>query len=131
MIATLRIPVLVGAVLLGALAAPAIAAMVSTGWTSLPAGANQDSCLATGNAALQAAGFRANISDDRQTVFGWRGDEALVVRCIADRNLAVVFAWVTDASNDSAPLVNAVIAALRGGGGRGGQPTPVQPGVKG
>ncbi len=132
MIATLRMPILVGTFVLGALAAPAMAAMVSTGWTTLPAGTNQDACLATGNAALLAAGFRANISDDRQTVFGWRGDEALVVRCIADRNLAVVFAWVTDASNDSAPLVNGVIAAMRGGGGgRGGQPTPVQPGVKG
>ena len=130
MIAILRIPTLFGAIILGSLVAPAMAAMVSTGWTTLPAGANQDSCLATGNAALQAAGFRANISDDRQTVFGWRGDEALVVRCIADRNLAVVFAWVTDASNDSEPLVNGVIAAMRGGG-RGGQPTPVRPGVKG
>ncbi len=129
-IATMRIPVLAGGIILGSLAAPAMAAMVSTGWASLPAGTNQDACLATGNAAVVAAGFRANISDDRQTVFGWRGDEALVVRCIADRNIAVVFAWVTDASNDSAPLVNGVIGAMRGGG-QGGQPSPVQPGVKG
>ena len=111
--------------------------MVSTGWTSLTAGTDQDSCLTLGQGAIQAGGFRASISDDRQTVFGWRGDEALVVRCIADRNLAVVFAWVTDASNDGAPLVNGVLAAMRGGGatGRGGQPVPaqpmpVQPGVK-
>lgn len=113
---------LAGALALGLAAVPATAAVVSTGWANLAQGTNQDACLATGQNAVQAAGFRASISDDRQTVFGWRGEEALVVRCIADRGLAVVFAWVTDANNDSANLVNGIVAAYRGA--RGAQPQP-------
>ncbi|WP_198371428.1 hypothetical protein [Roseomonas rosulenta] len=105
-------------------AAPAMASSVSTAWAQLPSN-NQEECLAIGSRAVQGLGFSASISQDRQTVFGWRGEEALTVRCISGSGIAVVFAWVTDQSNDSGPLVEAVTAAYRnrgvvGGGGGGG-----------
>ena len=58
-------------------------------------------------------GFRAVVSQDRQTIFGWRGEEALTVRCIPAIGIAVVFAWVSDQANDSGRLVEAVTAAYR------------------
>lgn len=112
-------------------AAPAGAATVSTAWVQLASG-DQEECLAIGSRVLESSGFRASISQDRQTVFGWRGEEALTVRCISGHRLAVVFAWVNDQSNDSGPLVEGVTRAYRnrvqgggnltggGGGGLGG-----------
>lgn len=129
MLRLVRVFALVGGVAVVTVAMSASAAHVSTGWAGLARGSNQDACLDTGQAAVEAAGFRASISDDRQTVFGWRGEESLTVRCIADRGLAVVFAWVTDANNDSGNLVNGVLAAYRGGSAPT-QPRQ-QPGVKG
>jgi hypothetical protein len=100
--------------------APAMASSVSTAWAELPSN-NQEECLATGSRAVEGAGFRASISQDRQTIFGWRGEEALTVRCISGRGIAVVFAWVTDQSNDSGQLVDAVTSAFRNPGmARGG-----------
>jgi len=96
-------------------AAPAMAASVSTAWAELPR-SDQEECLAIGSRAIQDLGFRANISRDRQTIFGWRGEEALTIRCISGRGIAVVFAWVTDRSNDSGRLVDAVTNAYRSGG---------------
>lgn|GEM_PF-2303063 len=110
---------------------PAAAATVSTAWARLQSG-NQEDCLSTASRAVEAAGFRASISQDRQTVFGWRGEEALTVRCISGHGVAVVFSWVHDGSNDSSQLVESVTQALRrgapqaggdlGGGGGFGQP---------
>lgn len=118
------------ATLIGLAALPAMAATVSTAWVQLPS-TNQDDCVATGERAIAAAGFRTNVSRDRQSIFGWRGDEALTVRCIGSQRVAAIFAWVTDQSNDSAQLVEAVAQAFRerqaprggnltGGGGGGG-----------
>ncbi|MBR0673878.1 hypothetical protein [Neoroseomonas soli] len=103
---------------------PAMAASVSTAWVQLPSN-NQDECLSIGNRAVEAAGFRANISQDRQTVFGWRGEDSLTVRCISGHGVAVVFAWVGEGANDSGQLVDAVTGAYRnrgmvGGGNLGG-----------
>jgi hypothetical protein len=92
--------------------APAEAATVSTAWVQLGSG-DQEECLSIGSRVLESSGFRASISQDRQTVFGWRGEEALTVRCIAGHRLAVVFAWVNDQSNDSGPLVEGVTRAFR------------------
>ncbi|WP_137125430.1 hypothetical protein [Roseomonas sp. HF4] len=96
-------------------AAPAIAASVSTAWAELPR-SDQEECLEIGTRAAQNLGFRANISRDRQTVFAWRGEEALTIRCISGRGIAVVFAWVSDQANDSGRLVDAVTNAYRNGG---------------
>lgn len=117
------------ATLIGLAALPAMAATVSTAWVQLPS-TNQDDCVATGERAIAAAGFQTNVSRDRQSIFGWRGDEALTVRCIGSQRVAAIFAWVTDQSNDSAQLVEAVAQAFRerqaprggnltGGGGGG------------
>jgi len=110
-------------------AAPAMASSVSTAWAELPSN-DQEECLAIGSEVIRSVGFRANISRDRQTIFGWRGEEALTIRCISGRGIAVVFAWVTDQNNDSGRLVDAVTAAYRerrapqgnlgGGGGQFG-----------
>ncbi len=121
---------LVIATLFGLAALPAAAASVSTAWVELRSN-NQDECIAVGQRAVQGAGFEVSVSQDRQTIFGWRGDEALTVRCIGSQRVAAVFAWVTDQSNDSAQLVDAVTRAYRnrqspgggnltGGGGSGG-----------
>lgn len=118
------------ATLFGLAALPAAAASVSTAWVELRSN-NQDECIAVGQRAVQGAGFEVSVSQDRQTIFGWRGDEALTVRCIGSQRVAAVFAWVTDQSNDSAQLVDAVTRAYRnrqspgggnltGGGGGGG-----------
>ncbi len=107
------------ATMLGGLATPATAASVSTAWANLPSN-NQEDCLAIGSRAVESVGFRANISQDRQTIFGWRGEEALTIRCISGSGIAVVFAWVTDQSNDSGRLVDAVTTAYRNRGVVGG-----------
>lgn len=118
------------AVLMGFAALPATAATVSTAWVELRSN-SQDDCIAIGQRAVEGAGFNVTVSQDRQTIFGWRGDEALTVRCIGAQRVAAVFAWVTDQSNDSAQLVEAVTRAYRnrqspgggnltGGGGQGG-----------
>ncbi len=117
------------AALMGFVSLPATAATVSTAWVQLPSN-SQDDCIAVGQRAVESAGFRATVSQDRQTIFGWRGDEALTVRCIGGQRVAVVFAWVGDQSNDSAQLVESVTRAYRnrqapGGGnltGGGGSP---------
>ena len=96
-------------------ASPAMAASVTTAWAELPVN-DQEQCLSIGSRAIQSAGFRATISQDRQTVFGWRGEEALTVRCISARGIAVVFAWVTDQSNDSGRIVDIVTSAYRNRG---------------
>lgn len=121
-----RIPAILLAGAIGLAAAPSLAASVSTGWARVTQG-NQEECLATAMRAVQSAGFSASISDSRQTVFGWRGDEALTVQCLSAHGVAVVFSWVTDQSNDSARLVESVTSAFRGraqpgGGGLSGGP---------
>lgn len=115
-----RIRFQVMAATLALAATPAFAASVTTAWAELPS-ADQEQCLGIGSEAVQRAGFRASISNDRQTVFGWRGEEALVVRCIAGSGVAVVFAWVHDTSNDGGQLVDIVTGTYRDGrGGNGG-----------
>jgi hypothetical protein len=104
-------------------AAPSFAASVSTAWAELPSN-DQEQCLSIGQRVLQNVGFRASVSQDRQTIFGWRGEEALTVRCISGKGIADVFAWVTDQSGDSGRLVEAVTQAYRNprppGGNLGG-----------
>jgi hypothetical protein len=110
-----RISALFLAGALGFAALPANASSVSTAWARTTQG-NQEECLGIALRAVQAVGFTANISDSRQTVFGWRGEESLTVQCLAAHGVAVVFAWVTDQANDSARLVDSVTTAFRGRG---------------
>ncbi|NMJ41859.1 hypothetical protein GWK16_11450 [Roseomonas sp. JC162] len=112
-----RIPMLGLAFVLAS--SPVLAASVTTAWADLPSN-DQEECLSIGSRAIQSVGFRPSISQDRQTIFGWRGEEALTVRCISGKGIAVVFAWVTDRANDSGRLVEAVTSAYRSGGAVGG-----------
>ena len=100
------------ATLFGLMALPAAAATVSTAWVQLRSN-DQDECIDIGQRAVAASGFQVNVSQDRQSIFGWRGDEALTVRCIGSQRVAAVFAWVNDQSNDSAQLVEGVTRAFR------------------
>jgi hypothetical protein len=78
------------------------AATVTTAWENVPGG--QDTCLDTGVDGARNAGFRASISNDRQTVFAWRGDDSIAIRCIGDRGLAVIFIYVVNRGDGSALL---------------------------
>lgn len=78
------------------------AASVTTAWENVSGG--QDACLATGVQGARNAGFRANISNDRQTVFAWRGDDSIAIRCIGNRRLAVIFIYVVNRGDGSALL---------------------------
>lgn len=91
--------VLTGAVAAGLGMGAAQAASVTTAWENVPNG--QDTCLETGLNASRNAGFRSSISDDRQTVFGWRGDDSIAIRCIGDRRLAVIFIYVMNRGDGS------------------------------
>ncbi|MBW6399940.1 hypothetical protein KPL78_18920 [Roseomonas sp. HJA6] len=103
----------------GLAALPALSASVSTGWVELRSN-DQESCIDQGQRAVQGVGFQSTVSRDRQSIFGWRGEESLTVRCISARGIAVVFAWVNDQSNDSAQLVEAITQAFRNPQGSGG-----------
>lgn len=117
-----RIHRLALATVFGLVAVPALSASVSTAWVALSSN-SQDDCIEQGRRAVQGAGFQATVSQDRQSIFGWRGEEALTVRCIGARQIAVVFAWVNDQSRDSAQLVEAVTQAYRNPQGSGGNLT--------
>jgi len=78
------------------------AATVTTAWENVTGG--QDACLDTGVQGARNAGFRANISNDRQTVFAWRGDDSIAIRCIGNRRLAVIFIYVVNRGDGSALL---------------------------
>jgi hypothetical protein len=93
--------------------AGAQAATVTTGWEG-HAG-NQDQCIDTAASAIQRTGFRVNIAQDRQAVFGWRGDDNISVRCIGDRQLAVVFIYTGDGL-DNARLIDMLRDEFRRGG---------------
>ncbi|MEN9214603.1 MAG: hypothetical protein Q6J18_01055 [Gloeomargarita sp. DG02_3_bins_56] len=100
-----------GAVILGiVLTQVASAATVTTAWTA--GVGTQDDCLALGTEGVGRAGFRPNVSRDRQTVFGWRGEDSIVVRCIADRDLAVIFIY-TRQGRDNDWLLKTVQDAYR------------------
>lgn len=111
----MRIRHLIPAALLAALATGAHAATVTTGWEG-NAG-NQDQCIETAASAIQRTGFRPTIAQDRQAVFGWRGDDNISIRCIGDRQLAVMFVYTGDGRDN-----NRLIGMLRDEYRRGGSP---------
>ncbi|MEN9217923.1 MAG: hypothetical protein Q6K81_06735 [Gloeomargarita sp. DG02_5_bins_242] len=100
-----------GAVILGIVFTQvASAATVTTAWT--PGVGTQDECLALGTEGIGRAGFRPKVSPDRQMAFGWRGEDSIVVRCIADRDLAVIFIY-THHGRDNDWLLKTVQDAYR------------------
>lgn len=108
---------LTASLLLGAglLAAPAAqAAWVWTGWA--PIQMSQGDCTNRGRSLVANAGFQA--SGDAQTVFGWRGEDNISIRCIADSGLAVFFVYVRTSSEDG----RAVLDQMRRGYGQSTNP---------
>ena len=98
--------------------APAQAAGMSSGWENI--NMSQDQCLNTAASTVQQLGF--TVQRDTQTVFGWRGDDGITVRCVAARNLAVFFTYVYNGgSAESGQLVDQLRGAFRGGGRPGGK----------
>ena len=103
-------PVLLALALLTS--APARAAWMWTGWedTNLP----QDRCLAAASGRLKELGFTVTVNP--QTTFGWRGQDGVSVRCIAERRVAVIFVHVTTISEEGGQILEHVRAAYRGTG---------------
>ena len=96
------------------LASPARAAWMWTGWEDFSG--SQDECLQSASRQLQAMNFAVTVNP--QTTFGWRGQDGVSVRCIAERRVAVIFIYAATASEE-------VRAAFKPGGappppGRGG-----------
>lgn len=112
----MRTRYLAASALLGLLATGVQAATVTTGWEA-NAG-NQDQCVTTAASAIQRTGFRPNIAQDRQSVFGWRGDDNIAIRCIGDRELAVMFIYTGD-GRDNAQLIAILRDEYRRGSGPG------------
>jgi hypothetical protein len=111
----MRMPHLAVLALFAAGVSAAQAATVTTGWEA-NAG-NQDQCIATAASAIERTGFRVNIAQDRQEVFGWRGEENISIRCIGDRGLAVMFVY-THAGRDNSQLISILRDEYRRGGGK-------------
>ncbi|WP_027285580.1 hypothetical protein [Rubritepida flocculans] len=111
----MRLPHLAVPALLAAAIPAAQAATVTTGWEA-NAG-NQDQCIATAADAIGRTGFRVTIAQDRQAVFGWRGEENISIRCIGDRGLAVIFIY-THAGRDNNQLMAILRDEYRRGGGK-------------
>ncbi|MEN9215939.1 MAG: hypothetical protein Q6K90_01300 [Gloeomargarita sp. HHBFW_bins_162] len=100
-----------GAIILGLVTTQAAgAATVTTAWA--PGVGTQDDCLAIGVEAVQRAGFRASVSRDRQGVYGWRGQDNISIRCIADRDVAAIFIYTWD-GRDNDWLIRVVQDAYR------------------
>jgi hypothetical protein len=89
------------------------AATVTTAWEA-NAG-NQDQCIGTAASAIGRTGFRVTIAQDHQAVFGWRGNDNISIRCIGDRQIAVMFVY-TDAGRDNNQLVSILRDEYRRGG---------------
>ena len=97
--------------------APASAAWMWTGWEEVQ---GQDMCIDILANGMPALGFRPNVTGDRQTVFGWRGEDGIAVRCIGDRGLAAIFVHTSTTSAEVNQLGEAVRNMLRNQG-RGGK----------
>ncbi|MCB9960208.1 MAG: hypothetical protein H6843_16555 [Rhodospirillaceae bacterium] len=65
------------------------AANATSGWVAT--GINLDTCMQIGELAVAREGFSA--SRGRTSAFGWRGDENVIVRCIPEHGLVVVYVY--------------------------------------
>lgn len=106
---------LFAAALMGSSLSLANATGVASGWEAIQM--NQAQCLDAAVAGVNGLGFRENVSRQADSVYGWRGEEGIAVRCISDRQLAVIFSYL----NELDAALRAVDAMRpyfqRGGGG--------------
>lgn len=93
------------------------AASMSSGWQHIDM--SQDQCLSTGVNVVQSMGFQA----DRQQFFvgGWRGLDGIVVRCASDRNMVIIFVYLSEGNvAQASQMVEQIRLSFQGGGGGGG-----------
>jgi hypothetical protein len=107
------------------LAPPARAAWMWTGWEEF--GGSQDECLRNAANVLQGINFTVTVNP--QTTFGWRGQDGVSVRCIAERRIAVIFVHAATSSEEGRVILDQVRAAYKPGGSPAVPPaTPPAPG---
>ncbi len=85
------------------------AAWMWTGWEE--ASGTQEQCLQTAAAKLRDLGFSVTVNP--QTTFGWRGQDGVSVRCIAERRLAVIFVYAATASEEGRVILEQVREAFK------------------
>jgi hypothetical protein len=111
-------------------AAPARAAYMWTGWEDVQQ--PQEQCLQTAAGRMRELGFTATVNP--QTTFGWRGQDGISVRCIAERRLAVIFIYVNSSQEEGGQLLQQMrsaytaLAAPRPPQGTNPPPQPPRPG---
>ncbi len=69
---------------------PALAAGGASGWSEIRL--DQSGCITAGRRAVTELGF--DPTNDDQTVFGWREQNLVAIRCIASKTVAVFFAYM-------------------------------------
>lgn len=106
------------------LAAPAAqAAWMHTGWETIAM--SQEGCLRIASDALREIGFTP--TQDRNTTFGWRNQDGAAVRCIADKQLAVLFVYSAATQKDGVDILDGLRQAYQRES-RGAQaPAPAAP----
>jgi hypothetical protein len=100
---------------------PALAAGGASGWSEISM--EQAACITAGRRAVTQLGF--DPSNDDQTVFGWRDQNLVAIRCIASKTVAVFFAYM-----GTEPEARDVVERLRPFFEQAAAP-PAQPGQPG
>ncbi len=101
---------------------PASAAAVVSGWEETE---DQAACVESASRAVGSVGFRVSASGDRQTVFGFRGEDSIAVRCIGDRRVAAFFLSLIGTGRG--PSASATMSALRASFRGEAAPAPAVP----
>ncbi len=80
------------------------AAYATSGWVEFDA--DLETCLRTGESAISLEGY--SPSRGRTSAFGWRGDDNIIVRCIPEHGLVVMFVYAQE------NVVDPILDRLRG-----------------
>lgn len=94
---------------LASAASPARADWMHSGWEGIAM--SQPECIA--HAATQAAELGYVPSPGQSSVFAWRGEDGVTVRCIAERGLVVIFAFTHDSDEEGRETVDRIRAGFR------------------
>jgi hypothetical protein len=106
-----RLAALVLVTLCLGLVSPARAAWMWTGWEEFTG--SQEECLQSASRQLQAMNFTVTVNP--QTTFGWRGQDGVSVRCIAERRVAVIFVYAATNSDEGRGILDQMRAAYKPG----------------
>jgi hypothetical protein len=119
-----RLAALVLVTLCLGLAPPARAAWMWTGWEEFAG--SQEECLQSASRQLQAMNFTVTVNP--QTTFGWRGQDGVSVRCIAERRLAVIFVYAATNSDEGRGILDQMRSAYKPGSAAVPPAAPSAPG---